>query len=110
VSVGNPLALTALVTDDGLPKPRVPKVKPTAETGKAQVNTSVSRPRLGLNVTWYQYRGPAKVVFDNKGPILVQNGAAVTNARFTAPGVYVLRATANDGELSVTSDIMINVM
>jgi hypothetical protein len=107
--VGSPATLTAMVTDDGLPKPRVPKAKPAVENTKAQSNTSAARPRLGLNVAWYQYRGPAKVVFDNNGPILVQNGEAVTTARFTAPGTYILRATANDGELSVTSEITIDV-
>jgi hypothetical protein len=39
----------------------------------------------------------------------VGNSQAVTSVHFTAPGVYVLRAIANDGELSTTSDITINV-
>jgi len=108
VSVGNPVTLTALVTDDGLPKPRVPKVSPAAEPGKAQTNTTTA-PRLALNVTWFEYRGPGKVVFDNVDPILVKDGKAVTTAHFAVPGTYVLRATANDGELSTTSDITLNV-
>jgi hypothetical protein len=108
-TVANPVTLTALVTDDGLPKPRVPKARPATESGKAQTNSADARPRLGLNVTWFEYRGPAKVVFDDKSPILVDNGKAVTKVRFAVPGTYVLRATANDGALSVTSDITINV-
>ncbi|HXP83419.1 MAG TPA: hypothetical protein VN841_01790 [Bryobacteraceae bacterium] len=104
-----PLTLTALVTDDGLPKPRVPKPRPAAEPGKAQTNSATGRPRLGLNVTWFEYRGPAKVTFDDAGPVLVSNGQAVTKAHFPAPGTYVLRATANDGELSVGTDITIQV-
>jgi hypothetical protein len=56
-----------------------------------------------------QYRGPAKVGFETADPILVANGKAVTRALFSVPGTYVLRATANDGELSTTSDITINV-
>ena len=108
-SVGNPLTLTALVTDDGLPKPRVPKARPAVDTGKAQTNSATARPRIGLNVTWFEYRGPAKVAFDDAGAILVSNGQAVTKAHFPEPGVYVLRATANDGELSTTSDVTINV-
>jgi hypothetical protein len=108
-STGNPVTLTALVSDDGLPKPRVPKAAPAAAQGTAQTNTSNARPRLGLNVTWFEYRGPGKVTFDNPEPTLVINGQAVTKAHFTAPGTYMLRATANDGELQTTSDITINV-
>jgi hypothetical protein len=103
------VTLTALVSDDGLPKPRVPKAPPVAASGVAQTNTSNARPRLGLNVTWFEYRGPAKVTFDKSSPILVQDGQAVTKAHFTMPGTYVLRATANDGELQTTSDVTINV-
>jgi hypothetical protein len=108
-SVGGAVTLTALVTDDGLPKPRIPKAAPAAAQGTAQVNTSVARSRLGLNVTWFEYRGPGKVTFDDTGPILVSTGQAVTKAHFPAPGTYVLRATANDGELQTTSDIIVNV-
>jgi hypothetical protein len=107
-STSAPVTLAAMVTDDGLPKPRVPKARPVAEPGKAQTNSATARPRLGLNVTWFEYRGPAKVAFDDS-PILVSNGQAITKAHFTAPGTYVLRATANDGELSVPSDITIQV-
>jgi len=108
-SVGNPVTLTALVSDDGLPKPRVPKVVPAAAAANAQTNTSNARPRLGLNVTWFEYRGPGKVTFDSAGPVLVKDGHAVTIAHFTVPGTYVLRATANDGELQTTGDVTINV-
>lgn len=109
-SVDAPLVLTALVTDDGLPKPRAPKARPAVNTGKAQTNSAEARPRIGLNVTWFQYRGPAKVTFDDAGAILVSNGQATTKARFPEAGVYVLRATANDGELSTTSDVTVSVI
>jgi hypothetical protein len=108
-SPGAAVALTALVSDDGLPKPRVPKAPPLAASGTAQTNASTARPRLGLNVTWFEYRGPGKVTFDNPGPILVKDGQAATNVHFTVPGTYVLRATGNDGELQTTSDVTINV-
>jgi hypothetical protein len=108
-SVGNPVSLTALVSDDGLPKPRVPKAAPAATAGTAQTNSSNVRPRLGLNVTWFEYRGPGKVMFDNSGPILVKDGQAATTAHFSVPGRYVLRATANDGELQTTGDVTVNV-
>jgi hypothetical protein len=108
-SMGHPVQLKALVSDDGLPKPRAPKVASAAAQGTAQTNTATARPRLGLNVTWFEYRGPGKVTFDDAGPILVSNGQAVTKVHFTVPGTYVLRATANDGELQTTSDVTINV-
>jgi len=108
-TVGNAVTLTASVTDDGLPKLRAPKALPASEPGRAQTNTSINRPRLGLNVTWMEYRGPGKAIFETTDPILVANGKAVTRAIFSAPGTYVLRATANDGELSTTSDITVNV-
>lgn len=108
-TVGNPVTLTALVTDDGLPKLRPPKLVSTGEPGKAQTNTSIDRPRLGLNVTWMQYRGPGKATFERADPIIVTDDKAITRALFSIPGTYVLRATANDGELSTTSDITINV-
>jgi hypothetical protein len=102
--VGTPLTLTALVTDDGLPKPR-PEPKPRPG---AQSNTVVSRPK-GLNVSWLEYKGPAKVTFDPAGLIMVGDGKAVTTAQFSEPGTYVLRATANDGALSTVIDVTITV-
>jgi hypothetical protein len=108
VAIGAPVTLTALVTDDGLPKLRAPKAMPAAEPGRAQTNTSVV-PRLGLNVIWMEYRGPGKVLFENTDPILVVDGQAVNRAVFSMPGTYVLRATANDGELSTSSDITLDV-
>ncbi len=103
-SVATPLTLTALVTDDGLPKPRQqPKPRPGAQS-----NTVVNRPR-GLNVSWLQYKGPAKVTFEPAGMIMVSGGQAVTTAHFAEPGTYVLRATANDGALSTITDITVTV-
>jgi hypothetical protein len=68
----------------------------------------VNRPR-GLNVTWLEYRGPAKVTFEPAGMIMVADGKAVTTAHFSDPGTYVLRATANDGALSKIADLTIMV-
>jgi hypothetical protein len=103
-----PLPLTALVTDDGLPKPRVVSAK--RQTGApGQSNGSGARPVGRLTVTWIEYRGPAKVTFGATGPMLVSDGKAVTSAHFGAAGTYVLRATANDGQLSTRADITITV-
>jgi len=111
-TMGQPVSLTASVTDDGLPKPRVPVQRTTATDAtriQAQANSSAApRPR-GLTVTWMQLRGPAKVSFDPAGPSPVAGAAVVTAARFPSPGVYALRATANDGALSTKSDVTIAV-
>jgi hypothetical protein len=107
-AVGLPVALSVLVTDDGLPVPPVPKARPEVEPGKAQANTSVAR-RYGLSVTWLQYRGPAKVTFDYDDRVAVKDGKAITMARFTEPGTYVLQATASDGALSTTTPVTIKV-
>ncbi len=116
-SVGSPVTLTALVTDDGLPKPRVPKARPVTEPGKAQTNAAVTRPRAGLSVSWYRIpRASERAAFDSEDPIRVGtpgepiiDGKAVTTVRFSQPGTYVLRATANDGELSISTDTTITV-
>ena len=108
-SVSRPVQLTALVTDDGLPKPRpVPKPRPGA-IPTAQTNSAASSRPRGLTVTWHEYRGPSRVTFDAEGPIAVKNGQAVTTAQFTAPGTYVLLAIANDGALSKRADVTVTV-
>jgi hypothetical protein len=103
-----PVTLKAMVSDDGLPKPRVLKERPATDATKRQSNTS-ARPRFGLNVAWFEYRGPAKVTFDDAGPTSVTGGEALTHARFPQPGTYVLRATASDGELSTNADVIVAV-
>lgn len=109
VEASRPVSLTALVSDDGLPKPRpAPKSGPGA-IPQAQTNSATGRRAPGLSVKWFEYRGPAKVTFDSAGPIAVSNGRAVTTARFAAPGIYVLHATADDGELTTSTDVTITV-
>lgn len=110
-SAGSPVSLTALVTDDGLPKPRPvrqarPGAVPTAQTNSA---AAANRPR-GLNVTWFEYGGPAKVTFDPPGPTLVSNGQVTTMAHFAKPGTYILRAIANDGALAKSTDFTVSVV
>src|SRR5271154_5601480 len=115
-TVASPVTLTALVSDDGLPKPRILKVKAEVAPGKAQTNSAGGRPRSGISVSWYEYRGPAKVTFTpaesarvgTPGQPLV-DGKAQATAHFTEPGTYVLRATADDGGLSTPADVSITV-
>lgn len=106
------VTLTALVADDGLPKPRA-AIRRTqvsdATRIQQQTNSSATAQRRGLNVTWMQLRGPAKVAFEPAGPIDVAEGKAATAARFPQPGIYVVRATASDGALATKSDVTVTV-
>jgi hypothetical protein len=85
--VGQPLRLSAIVTDDGVPKPRAPglsgaavsnrgsrpEVDPSAPTSQhtRAVNRASAPPirvtpgkTVGLHATWFVYRGSGKVTFD----------------------------------------------
>jgi len=108
-TVAAPVTLTALVTDDGLPKPRPPRQPRAGSFPPAQTNSAAERPKPGLAVSWFPYRGPAKVTFDTAGPIPVVNGQAVVTAHFSAPGTYVLQAVATDGALQVRVDVPVTV-
>ncbi len=113
-AVNTPVSLTALVSDDGLPKPRPAAPVKTPAPGdataiQAQANSSVvARPR-GLTVSWMQIRGPAKVSFEPAGTRSVADGKATIAARFSERGIYVVRAIANDGALSTKADLTIAV-
>jgi hypothetical protein len=107
-NLASPVTLTALVTDDGLPRPHAPREPRPGGIPQAQTNNAV-RPKAGLSVTWLEYRGPAKVTFDEAGPIGVTNGQAVTTAHFSAPGTYVLQAAASDGALQTSASVIITV-
>jgi hypothetical protein len=131
VSLPSPLTLTATVQDDGLPVPRKPRqqsaaaaaqsqpptLKPLPNQAEVPVNVpsvaSGNRPRgaqtpQGPVVNWIVWRGPAAVTFDAI-PAPVKEGKAVATAIFTTPGTYVLRARANDGELTDEKDVTVTV-
>jgi hypothetical protein len=74
-TVGIPMPLDVLATDDGLPPPTE---------------------RRGVSVTWSLFRGPREVTFENPTPRLEQ-GKASTTVTFAEPGEYVVRAVATDG-------------
>jgi hypothetical protein len=111
-SASQPVALMALVTDDGLPKPReaVRRTQVADATRiQQQTNSAATAQRRGLTVSWMQLRGPAAIVFETTGAIPVADGKAAVNARFPKEGTYVIRATANDGALSTRTDATITV-
>ena len=109
-TVSTPLQLQATVRDDGLPKPRPPKPARATSSGAfgAQINSSPAQQR-GLTLRWIQYGGPGKARFESAEPVPVTNGQTSTTVRFTEPGTYRLRAIANDGALSTTTDVSVTV-
>ena len=126
VTLPKALALTAAVTDDGRPPPRPKrsprKGLPTLSAPPAPVNLPTYKmpipPANDLSVLWIVYRGPAKVTFEPTGYQAVKadqvndakkSGKAVTTARFTQPGTYVLRATAADGLTTTSADVTVTV-
>jgi RHS repeat-associated protein/uncharacterized repeat protein (TIGR01451 family) len=55
-----------------------------------------------LTVTWSKLSGPGTVTFNNAN-------AAITQASFSAAGVYVLRLTGSDSVLTTTDEVTITV-
>jgi hypothetical protein len=127
-SVGAATTLTALVTDDGLPKPGTGRRRaavgqetpPTLQNmPEAPVNVpAVSRdgergrrsgPPPGLSVNWIVWRGPVGVRFDPSPYTPVKDGRALTTATFEKAGEYVLRARSTDTVATVTQDVTVTV-
>jgi hypothetical protein len=94
--------LTASATDDGLPKPyrRAPS--------NPDRDSQPRRPR-GVQIKWIQYRGPGKVTFSPDSSTIVygQPVTLTSKVSFSAPGTYVLRAIANDGQLYTTQEVTV---
>jgi PKD repeat protein len=55
-----------------------------------------------LAISWSKFSGPGLVTFNNPNQ-------AATTASFGPTGIYVLRLTASDGELSSSSDVTVTV-
>jgi hypothetical protein len=92
IAAGKSLKLTASATDDGLPKPRGPRAG-------------------GLWIRWIVYRAPGQVVFDTDRttPARGKPVELATEATFSAPGAYWLRAIASDGMLESNHDVRVTV-
>ena len=122
VKVGEPLVLTAEASDDGVPRPRpAPKGSSNIPPGR--------QPALGLRVTWFVYRGPAKdVIFDPEQPKvypdyrpnsnspwtpgwtpppLPADGKFPVRVTFRSAGTFVLRVMAHDGGLQATQNVTV---
>ncbi len=66
-------------------------------------NAPQRKPPPPVRLTWSKYRGPGAVTFDKAKPEMEKlpggppfSGKAITTARFSAPGDYVLHVLAND--------------
>lgn len=105
VSLPDMATLTASSTDDGLPKPYV------RAPSNPDRDAEPRRPR-GVQIKWIQYRGPGRVTFDPAAsPVVYGQPVALTSrASFSAPGKYVLRATAFDGQLYATRDVTVTAV
>ena len=62
----------------------------------------------GLALNWIVWRGPDNARF-NQGTIPVKEQKATVEVTFPKPGTYILRGTANDGELKVDKDVTVTV-
>jgi hypothetical protein len=121
VRVGEPLSLTAFVSDDG-------RLKPNAAPRGVDSDTTA----LGLRVAWFVYRGSAdKVTFDPEQfkvwqdkraggnspytplwapPPIPADGKFPVKVTFGTPGAYVVRVLAHDGGLDTAADVTVNVV
>lgn len=120
-TVGEPLLLSATVTDDGIPAPR------PAPRGSVGFRSSV-----GLRVAWYVFRGPGNAVsFDpeqfkvypdvmSEGgnspwspgwapPPLPKDNKFTVKATFSEPGTYVVRVLGHDGGYETAQDVTVTV-
>ena len=113
VSLPNTLTVTAVVGDDGIPghRPQLypPNPRPSP-TNQAVVDARVAA-KTGLAVTWTVYRGEGSVRFEPQAVSVSggRGGEAVTTVSFSEPGVYVLRAYADDAILTTPIDVTVTV-
>ena len=121
VSLGEPLALSAIATDDGVPAPRA------APRGSVGFRSSV-----GLRVAWFVFRGQGNVVtFDPEQiktypdviteggnspwspgwmpPPLPKDNKFPVRVTFAEPGTYVVRVLAHDGGAGTAKDVTVTV-
>jgi len=116
VALPNALTLTTTANDDGLPKPR-PRRTPSPDAAAAAAAAAAANPDTpvrqneGLRIRWIHYRGPGKVTFEpeRSTPTFTYPATQTTSVRFSAPGTYVIRAFAGDGQLETSRDVTVTV-
>jgi len=104
ITLADVATLTASATDDGLPKPY--RRSPSNPDRDSQPR----RPK-GVQIKWTQYHGPGKVTFepDTSAVVYGEPVAVASKVSFSTPGIYVLRVTANDGQLFTSRDVTVTV-
>jgi hypothetical protein len=105
VTLPNAAKLEASATDDGLPKPY------RRAASNPDRDAQPKRP-IGVQIKWTLYRGPGKVTFSPDASAVVHGEPIhlTSQAMFSAPGTYVLRVTANDGQLFTSRDVTVTVL
>ncbi len=134
IAVGQPLTLTARMTDDELPTPvperdpdalrpgRQPTLIPPDDAPDIPDNIpQYSKPnpsRNHMSVRWVVYRGPSDAEFDPSGYQEWEegmegdgwtSGTFETTVTFSEPGTYMLRAFASDAMLISTANVTVTV-
>jgi len=97
-TVGEPMALTAWVTDEG-PKLNIPPPAPPRARGRGTPAAAETAPRIPpLAIIWSLFRGPGSASFDKAKPSIDgdNGGKATTMVTFGAAGDYVLRVEGVD--------------
>ena len=115
ITLPSPLTLKVSAMDDGLPKP--PRRTPNAAIATAAAAPANPDPNnrrrstQGLRIRWIQYRGPVKVTFepDNAPAVYGKPVDLTTKVSFSAPGTYLLRAIASDGQLESIHEVTVTV-
>jgi hypothetical protein len=113
-TMGSPGTVTVSATDDGLPKPIVRRSTTNATPDAAAASADVNQRRRraeGLRIRWIQYRGPGKVTFDppNVPAVYGKPVDLTSKVSFSAPGTYLLRAIAGDGQLESIHEVSVTV-
>jgi len=126
VAVGEPLTLSATVTDDGKPRGRALARAAPGLPGPITTDTAT-----GLRFSWFVYRGVGSAVVFSPTQIKVwedtrpgmnapwspgfrtppppEDGRWTVTATFSRPGRYTLRGIAHDGGLAVAQDVIVVV-
>jgi hypothetical protein len=110
ITLPETVTLTVTAQDDGIPKPR-PRATTPSPSADPNVNPEPPRRDRGVQIKWIVYRGPGKVKFDpDTSPYIYGKPATLSSkVSFGAPGIYVLKAIASDGQLSSTHNVTVTV-
>lgn len=135
VKVGEPLTLTAMVKDDGIPKARpeasfIISRQPVSDTRMIPPRRITVGSATGLWASLEMYRGPGSVTYDKdqvkvwedtragansqwgplwNAPKAPPDGKWSATVTFDTPGSYVMRWHASDGALTADQDIKVTV-